>query len=281
MASSLFGGSVRVAMAQMDCRPRSVASNIGRAEEMRAQAEANGAELVVFPELTLTGYSSSPLAADVAMAADDERLARIAGDCAVIVGFVEQPRYNAAAWWAGGRLRHVQRKLYLPTYGPWQEGYHFNAGDGLEVVDGVAIFICNDVWHPAQVELAVRRGAEVLVVPANSTRRELIDNPSTWRAITRAYARLFQVFVVFVNRVGVDGGFSFWGGSHVIDPDGRVVAEAPEDVEALVIADLDLEVLRRRRKELPLLDDARLDLLATGFTSLAHHQLDPPWRGSR
>jgi len=261
-------------MAQMDCRPRSVASNVRQAEEMRAQAEADGAELVVFPELTLTGYSSSPLAADVAMAADDERLARVAGDGAVVVGFVEGPRYNAAAWWTEGRLRHMQRKLYLPTYGPWQEGYHYTAGHRLDVVDGVAILICNDAWHPALVELAVRRGAEVLVVPANSTRRELIDNPSTWRAITRAYARLFQVFVVFVNRVGVDGGFSFWGGSHVVDFDGQLVAEAPEDVEAVVLADLDLEALRHRRKELPLLDDPRLDLLAAGFTSLAHPE--PP-----
>jgi len=274
MASSPYGGAVRVAMAQMDCRPRSVAANVQQAEEMRAQAEADGAELVVFPELTLTGYSSSPLAADVAMASDDERLARVAGDGSVIVGFVEGPRYNAAAWWAEGRLRHVQRKLYLPTYGPWQEGYHFTAGDRLDVVGGVAILICNDAWHPALVELAVRRGAEVLVVPTNSTRRELIDNPSTWRAITRAYARLFQVFVVFVNRVGLDGGFSFWGGSHVVDFDGQVLAEAPEDVEAVVLADLDLGALRHRRKELPLLDDPRLELLAAGFTSLAHP--DPP-----
>jgi predicted amidohydrolase len=260
---------MRVALAQMDCRLGEVATNVDRAATLRAEAQAAGADLVVFPELTVTGYCKSRRESALAMAGDDERLARVAGSASIVVGFAERPWSNAAAWWDGGRLRHVQRKLYLPDYGPWQEGSHFVAGQGLEVVDGVAILICNDAWHPALVELAVRRGAEVLVVPANSGRNALVDNPSAWRDITRFYARLLQVFVVFVNRVGDDGDFSFWGGSHAVDFDGRVVAEAPEDVEALVCVDLDLEALRRRRKELPLLDDPRLELLADGFGDLA------------
>ncbi|MEA2974082.1 MAG: N-carbamoylputrescine amidase [Actinomycetota bacterium] len=260
---------MRVALAQMDCRLGEVETNVGRAAELREKAQAAGADLIVFPELAVTGYCKSRREADLALAADDDRLARVAGDCAVIVGFAERPWSNAAARWERGRLRHVQRKLYLPNYGPWEEGRHFIPGDELEVVDGVAVLICNDAWHPALVELAVRRGAEVLVVPANSARSELVDNPSTWSDITRFYARLLQVFVVFVNRVGEDDGFAFWGGSHVVDFDGRLLAAAPEDVEAVVWADLDLEALRRRRLELPLLDNPRLDLLAAGFGDLA------------
>lgn len=264
---------MRVALAQMDCRLGEVAANLERAAALRAEAHAAGADLVVFPELTVTGYCKSGVATELAMAPDDERLARVAGPASAVVGFVEQPWRNAAAWWEDGRLRHVHRKLYLPTYGPWQEGRYFTAGGEVRVVDGVAILICNDAWHPALVELAVRRGAEVLVVPANSARNALVDNLSSWRDITRFYARLLQVFVVFVNRVGVDGGFSFWGGSHVVDFDGAVVAEAPEDVEAVVLADLDREALRHRRRELPLLDDPRLELLAGGFSDLANLDL--------
>lgn len=250
----------------MDCRPGQVATNVGRAAELRAAAQAASTDLVVFPELTLTGHCPGRRD-DLAMAAIDERLGHVAGTASAVIGFAERPWHNAAAWWDGGRLCHVQRKLYLPRYGPWQEG-HFQAGDRLDVVEGVGILICNDAWHPALVELAVRRGAEVLVVPANSARSSLVDNPATWRDITRFYARLLQVWVVFVNRVGEDGDFSFWGGSHVVDFDGRVVAEAPEEIEALLTVDLDLDASRRRRRELPLLDNPRLDLLADGFRGL-------------
>jgi predicted amidohydrolase len=267
----------------MDCRLGEIATNLAGAARLLEWARRQRADLVVFPELAVTGYCKTEIGPDVAMAADDERLARLAGDQSAVIGFVESPCFNSAAWWHGGRLRHVQRKLYLPTYGPWQEGRVFTPGDELQVVDGIAVLICNDAWHPALVELAVRRGAEVLVVIANSARNDLVDNPSTWRDITRLYARLFQVWVVFVNRVGTDAGagFSFWGGSHVVDHDGRVVVEAPEDVESGLIADLDLGALRRRRRELPLLDDPRLELLADGFTDLAGAPADPPLERSR
>ncbi len=272
--------TVRVGLAQMDCQLGEVATNLARAAELTAQVRARGADLVVFPELAITGYCKSEVGAELAMAPDDERLAELAGDGSAVIGFVQRPCYNAAAWWVDGRPYHVQRKLFLPMYGPWQEAKVFDSGDELRVMDGIAILICNDAWHPALVELAVRRGAEVLVVIANSARNDLVDNPSTWRDITRFYARLFQVWVIFVNRVGSDSGFSFWGGSHVVDFDGRVVVEAPEDVAAAVTADLDMAALRRRRRELPLLDHPRLDVLAEGFTDLVAG-LEPSGAGAQ
>ena len=260
--------TVRVALAQMDCQLGELAINVARATELNARLRARGADLVVFPELAVTGYCKTDVSADLPMRPDDGRLAAITGGGSAVIGFVEQPCYNSAVWWAGGRLRNVQRKLYLPTYGPWQEGTVFTAGDELSVVDGIAILVCNDAWHPALVELSVRRGAEVLIVIANSARNDLVDNPAAWRDITRFYARVLQVWVVFVNRVGCDGGFSFWGGSHVVDFNGQVVFEAPEDIESEEIADLDLAALRRRRRELPLLDNPRLELLANHFNHL-------------
>jgi predicted amidohydrolase len=72
---------------------------------------------------------------------------------------------------------------------------------------------------------------------------------------------MFQLFVVFVNRVGTEEGVTFWGGSHVVDPWGEIVAEAPEDVEHLLTVDIDLAAVRRRRREIPLLKEARLGLI--------------------
>ncbi len=100
----------------------------------------------------------------------------------------------------------------------------------------------------------------MLIVPACSTARkpEIQDD---WRAICRFYARMLECFVVFVNRVGIEPGLDFWGGSHVHDPWGVCLAEAPVGEEALVTADLDLGAVRRRRREMPLVKEARLGLL--------------------
>ena len=131
-----------------------------------------------------------------------------------------------------------------------------------------AILVSSDAWQPALAVLAVQDGARVLIVPANSTgRRSNIEGE--WRDINRFYARMLQCYVVFVNRVGDEAGLSFWGGSHVYDPWGELVAEAPLDEPALVTAELDLANVRQRRREMPLVKEARLALLNRELVRLA------------
>jgi predicted amidohydrolase len=132
----------------------------------------------------------------------------------------------------------------------------------------MAILLCSDAWQPALAVLAVQDGARVLIVPANSAlRRE--DIVEQWHDITRFYARTLQCYVVFVNRVGLEPGLRFWGGSHVYGPEGELVAEAPRDEPALVTADLDLAAVRRVRRAMPLLKEARLGLLSREVERLA------------
>ena len=95
------------------------------------------------------------------------------------------------------------------------------------------------------------------------------DVDEYWGSLTRFYARMLQCYVVFVNRVGTEAGFTFWGGSHVVDPLGELVVEAPRLEEALVFAELDLERVEARRRELPLLGEPRLDLLRAELDRLA------------
>ena len=132
----------------------------------------------------------------------------------------------------------------------------------------MAILLCSDAWQPALAALAVQDGARVLIVPANSTVRRP-DIEEQWRDITRFYARTLQCYVVFVNRVGVEPGLRFWGGSHVYGPEGELVAEAPGDEPALLSADIDLAAVRRVRREMPLLKEARLGLLSREIERLA------------
>ena len=266
---------VRVALAQIDCALGDVSANARRVRETLAAAA--GADLVVFPELTLTGYHVARVGDDVSLAAGDPEIAGLGAqaDGAFVVGFVEAGAvhtYNTAAYVEGGAVRHLHRKLYLPTYDIWEERKHFTPGAEIRAFDTrfgrMAILLCADAWQPAVAVLAVQDGARVLIVPANSAAR-LEDIEETWRDITRFYARTLQCFVIFVNRVGEEAGLRFWGGSHVYAPGGELVAEAPRDEPALLRADIDLGAVRRVRREMPLLKEARLALLSRELERLA------------
>ena len=132
--------------------------------------------------------------------------------------------------------------------------------------------ICNDAWQPCLPFIAVQDGAQVLIIPANSGAYpylELLDTREYWRDITRFYARMLESYVIFVNRVGEEEGLVFLGYSHVVDPWGRVVVEGPANEEAVITADIDLDNVRRRRREVPLVKEARLALLSKELNRLA------------
>ena len=269
---------MRIALAQADCALGDVGENTRRVRELLGRARAEGADLVVFPELMLTGYSLGQVDEDVSRAVTDEEIAALAAETeglACVVGFAEAGRvhtYNSAAYLEDGVVRHLHRKLFLPTYDIWEERKHFTPGDAMRAFDTrfgrMAILLCGDAWQPVPTVLAVQDGARVLIVPADSTARQP-DIEQYWHDISRFYARMLQCFVVFVNRVGEEPGLRFWGGSHIYDPWGELVVEAPRDEPALVSADIDLADVRRRRREMPLLKEARLALLSRELERLA------------
>jgi predicted amidohydrolase len=136
----------------------------------------------------------------------------------------------------------------------------------------MAILICNDAWQPFVPFIAVQDGAQVLIIPANSglyPHPGLLDTKEYWRDITRFYARMLESYVIFVNRIGEEENLVFLGYSHVVDPWGRVVAEGPGREEALITVDIDLGNVRRRRREVPLVKEARLALLSKELNRLA------------
>jgi len=266
---------MRLAMAQVDSVLGDLSANIDRAAKAIAAARADGADLLVFPELNLSGYSVGEVEDDLGMRADDPRLRQLAeeaGPMGLLLGFCEDGAgvhtYNSAAYFEGGRLLHVHRKLYLPTYDIFEERKHFSPGQQMRAFDTgngrSAILTCNDAWQPQLAFLAVQDGARILLVPTSSAQSRFpqrYDSPTYWRDITTFYARMFQVYVVFVNRVGVEGPLHFWGGSHVVDPWGGVVEEAPLDTESVLTVDIDLASVRRRRREVPLVKEARLAMV--------------------
>jgi predicted amidohydrolase len=274
---------MRVALAQVDCIFGDTDENLRHAKEVVAEAKDGGADLVVFPELSLSGYAVGELDDEIPIKAHSKpiySLAEAAGETAVVVGFCEEGRdfrtYNSAAYLEDGDLLHLHRKLYLPNYRIYEERKHYNPGQSMRAFDTklgrMAMLICNDAWQPFLPFIAVQDGAQVLIIPADSGSYpypELLDTKEYWRDITRFYARMLESYVIFTNRVGEQDSLVFWGTSHVVDPWGRVVAEGPGHEEALITVDIDLDHVRRRRREVPLVKEARLALLSKELNRLA------------
>ena len=266
---------MRVAVAQVDCTLGDIDANVERAIKSVAAARAENVDLLVFPELSLSGYSVGKVEEDLSIRVSDPRLRRLAaeaGPMGLLIGFCEDGAgvhtYNSAAYFQDGVLVHVHRKLYLPTYDIFEERKHFSPGQRLRAFDTsqdrCAILTCNDAWQPMLAFLAVQDGARLLLMPTSSAQSRFpqrYDSPTYWRDITTFYGRMFQVYVVFANRVGREGELAFWGGSHVVDPWGTVVAEAAVDRPDLLVVDLDLASVRRRRREVPLVREARLGMV--------------------
>ena len=267
---------MRIVLAQVDPVLGDVDENVRHARGILAEQAAAGADVVVFPELFLSGYSIGSVPHEVGVEVGDTRIASLAeaaGDTtAALIGFTERDtdgrRYNSAAFLQDGTVVHTHRKVRLASYDIWEEGSHFTSGSSVAAFDSsvgrVASLICYDLWDPGLVLVAVHDGARIVLVPSNSIDRAFSDqasNQDQWRIMTRCFASLLQCYVVFVNRVGAEGDLVFWGGSHVVDPHGRLVAEGPNDEEAMVVVDVDLDEVDRRRRETPLVQDAHLDLV--------------------
>jgi predicted amidohydrolase len=270
--------SVKIGLAQMTPKLGDVAANLDLHLRRVAQAAEQGVELLIFPELSLTGYRLHDLAFSVALRVSQTdpvfaRLLAASRDLDLVVGFVEaderQKFHIAGAYLSGGELVHLHRKVYLPTYGMFDEGRYFAWGNAIRAFDTrfgrVGMLICEDFWHVSPPYLLWLDGADILILTSASPGRGLATEQKIGSArwvehINQAYASIFTNFVIHSNRTGFEDGVNFWGGSTVYDPEGNLIAQGPYYEEALVTAKLDLSQIRRTRTRLPLLRDERVAL---------------------
>ncbi len=283
----------RVALAQIAPRLGELDANLALHLEAIQRARRQGAGLVVFPELSLTGYLLRDDVPEVALRIEDPRLARLlraSRDIDVVLGLVEESPghrfYNAAAYLSGGRVLHVHRKVYLPTYGMFDEGRDFAAGDRFRTFAApfgpAGLLVCEDAWHPSAPWLLAQEGAEVLFVLSSGPTRGArpkqkdVSSVAVWHQLLRTTAQFLTTFVVYVNRVGYEDGLNFGGGSIAVDPFGRELAALPALEPALAVTELDPEVLRRARTAYPLLRDEKLDLVRRELDRLLVRRYDLP-----
>jgi len=254
-----------------------------------------GAHLSVFPELALTGYFVGPRYAEAALRLDSPEIKRLAAatkGTAAVVGFIEESPsmnfYNSALVAVDGQVLFANRKLNLPNYGVFEERKYFSPGKQVRVFRlqdfALAVFICNDVWHPSLPYLGVCQKADIFVTIMNSLEGSMGDefsNKETWGIINTFYARVFGIYQICANRVGEENleelypapgltpnqkkmfgpeelmglkkSYKFWGGSEVVNPFGTQMAQAACFEEDVIFAEISRDLLRQKRILLPYL----------------------------
>jgi NAD+ synthase (glutamine-hydrolysing) len=253
--------------------------NLAKHQEYVVKALAQGVDILVFPELSLSGYALQDLVPSVALkaSADDPILSELlksSQQLDLVVGFPEEDERNrffiSAAYLSKGKIVHVHRKVYLPTYGMFDEGRFFALGDTIQAFDTrfgrMGMLICEDFWHSSSPYLLWLDGADIFLFTSASPGRGLgIDSKldtSRWvESINQAYAGLYTSFVVHTNRAGFEDGLHFWGGSTIFNPNGDLVSQAPYHEEGLCISTLDTNQLHRTRARMPLLRDERTGMV--------------------
>jgi NAD+ synthase (glutamine-hydrolysing) len=255
----------KAAIAQIDCHVGAIEQNLNQHLIFIDQAIANGANLVLFPELSLTGYTLRDLAWDVAI---DPRHCKIIAPLiershkiSIVIGFVESAKnhgiYNSAMFLEDGEIKHIHRKIYPPTYGMFEEGRYFSAGKKVAAFDSklgrFGMLICEDLWHlPLPYLLTVDGVEAIMCLTASPTRLSgegnQLDNQVVNYEHHRTYARLLTTYILFSNRVGFEDGVNFWGGSAITSPSGEMIANAKLQDEDMIFSQLDSSEIQRSRR---------------------------------
>lgn len=254
-------------------------ANLARLVAAQATAAADGVELLVTPELALTGYDVRDRVHALALPHGETRFPALANGPDVVLGAAEMGPgfvpYNVALHLRGGEVLHRHRKIYLPTYGMFDEARWFGAGRRVRAYDAgggwrVGLLVCEDLWHPSLTWLLATAGAHLVVVQAAAGGRGALAGGANggrfaswhaWEQLACAAAIAYGIYVVVANRVGVEGGCVFAGGSFVVAPSGEVIARADDLAEDRVTADLSLDAVAAARRPFSHLRDEDPELV--------------------
>lgn len=255
----------KIALAQIDSVLGDMQKNATHHIEYIKKAIAQQAAIVIFPELSLTGYSLKDLNWEVAMRAELNSLFKkfipYSKKITIILGGVEEAEnyglYNTAFLLEDGVVHSAHRKIYPPTYGMFEEMRYFNQGKDVRCFSSkhgkLGILICEDLWHLSLPYILAHDGADIIFsLTAGPTRVSGNSEEFATAKINheqhRAYARLLSTHIAFCNRTGFEDGVNFWGGSHIVDPSGNTLATGKYFEEDLLIATVDSNETRRARR---------------------------------
>jgi predicted amidohydrolase len=260
-------------LAQIKPKLGCIGHNMALVEDRVRQAVAAKADLILFPELALTGYFLKDLVPDAALRVDSSEINRLAGlsrDISIVVGLVEVTEdycfYNTALYLEAGEIRHLHRKVYLPTYGLFDEQRYMARGERFRAFDTrfgrMGMLICEDMWHLSSSYILAMDGATALLCISSSPGRGIegdsLGSAQAWQKLTSTTAMFLNCRILYCNRVGFEDGVNFWGGSEYVAPSGESLVRGKILEEDSVTATVEEGLLRRERIFSPMVRDERL-----------------------
>ena len=262
---------IKLALAQISSKRESKSENLHKIEKLTLKAKEQGADLVIFPEMSLTGYVVLDQVYELAETIPGpstekvEALAKQTG-MHIIFGMPELSEktqatvFNTAVFVGPRGLIGKYRKMYLPTHSVFEEKRYFRPGYEPAAfqtdIGNIGLSICYDVFFPEVYRLTRLKGAQLMVCISASpaVRRGYFEILTSARALENT------AFLAYVNLAGVEDGLQFWGGSRLVCPTGDVVAKAKYDEEDFVVCDVDFSDLRTAETFIPTLRDLRPEL---------------------
>ncbi len=262
---------IKIALAQISSKRSGKTENLSKIEELTYKAKKQSADLVIFPELALTGYVIRDQIYELAETIpgpSTQRVEAIAKESSMHVVFgmpevsekTKATLFNTAVFVGPNGYIGKYRKMYLPTHSVFEEKRYFRPGYQTEVYDTplgkIGFCICYDLFFPEVVRLARLKGAQLIIsISASPAVRR-----SYFEILTAARALENTAFLAYVNLVGVQDGLQFWGGSRLVSPTGDLIAKAKYDEEDFVLCDVNYNDIRSAETFIPTLRDLRPEI---------------------
>lgn len=271
---------MKVALAQISPHLGDVKKNLALHLEYIEKAKKKRTDLLIFPELSLTGYTLQDLVPDVAITPGDSKelafLLKAAGKTAVVLGFIEERAeekgifYNSVAYLFDGKILHIHRKVFLPTFGMFDETRFFAQGKNFftfPTPNGrTGMMICRDFLSYGAGYLLFAGGAEIIIAISAAPGRGLsgeegFGSSRMWELMGEMLSRFSNVFCIYCNRVGFEDGKPFAGGSFIFNPFGKLLCLASYTESQMLIQDIDMEESREARKLWPYKRDDKPEII--------------------
>ena len=249
---------MKVGIAQINIELYDIEKNINKHIDFIREAKRQNIDLLVFPELSLTGYFINERVIDMVLTLDDKIINKLKKECEgirVIFGFPQEKRnfliYNSMTSVYNKEIEFTHDKINLPNYHHLTEksiftpSYEVNSFE-IDTHWKYSILICADLWNPSLVHQAMINETNLLIAPFNSSSKAEMSYAQGWKTCFDFYSMMYGTYILGANRVGNENGYKFFGGSVIMDPFGKVIKKA-KDEEELISADIDYENIRKAR----------------------------------